>query len=257
VRNIAQEVVVLATHTLVWYIRRMYQSSLMLASRYKWLPLPYRIMNLKLLTLAAGITAIVLVVTYNSSVFATHSFEVGVSEGSIPDNTHISLDGLTLPPGGVLPVYDSSPNFVSGHFLLRAPCEGDNNAPTITAIAGHVDESEHGTFVDKIPLYYIAHASGPDSCIWHAHIPDPLNGGAHRVTDIDLINLSGQTLSFNPGDAVDINIQRVLGNIADAPYEEMQLPGNLTHGNPVFDLNDDNPDNDGLGFMHEEEEAIQ
>ena len=222
---------------------------------YTRLPMPLRIANLQLLVVAAGITVGVVVVTYNSSVFASHSFEVGVSGGSIPDNTHIRLDGLTLPPGGVLPLYDSSPNFISGHFLLRAPCEGDNNAPAITPIAGHVDESEHGTFVDKIPLYYIAHASGQDSCIWHAHIPDPLNGGAPRVTDIDLINLSDQPISFNPGDAVDINIQRVLGNIADSPYEEMQLPGNLTHGNPVFDLNDDNPDNDGIGFMHEEEEV--
>jgi hypothetical protein len=73
------------------------------------------------------------------------------------------------------------------------------------------------------------------------------------VTDIDLINLSGQAISFNPGDAVDINIQRVLGSISDAPYGEMQLPASLTHGNPVFDLNDDNPDNDGLGFEHEME----
>jgi hypothetical protein len=42
----------------------------------------------------------------------------------------------------------------------------------------------------------------------------------------------------------------VLGSIADSPYEEMQLPANITHGNPVYDLNDDNPDNDGLGFEH-------
>ena len=105
------------------------------------------------MAVAAGVTAVIVVVTYNSSVFASHSFEVGVSGGSIPDNTHIRLDGLTLSPGGVLPLYDSSPNFVSGHFLLRAPCEGDNNnTPTITATAGHIDESEHGTFVDKIPL---------------------------------------------------------------------------------------------------------
>jgi hypothetical protein len=33
----------------------------------------------------------------------------------------------------------------------------------------------------------------------------------------------------------------------------MQLPANITYGNPVFDLNDD-PDNDGLGFEHGEEE---
>jgi hypothetical protein len=205
------------------------------------------------MVVAAGVTAIAGLVAYNSSVFASHSFEVGVSQGAIPDNTHVRLDGLTLPPGGVLPVYDASPNFVAGHFLLRAPCD-DDHVPTITVIAGHIDESEHGTFVDKVPLYYIDHASTANSCVWHAHVPDPLNGGAPRVTDVDLINLSGENVSFNPGDAVDINVQRVLGSIADAPYEEMQLPADLTHGNPVFDLNDDDLDNDGLGFEHGEEE---
>jgi hypothetical protein len=207
--------------------------------------------NIKLLIVAAGIAAIGAV--YGSSVFASHSFEVGVSGSTIPDNTHVRLDGLTLPAGGVLPVYDASPNFVAGHFLLRAPCD-DNHVPSVTVMAGHIDESEHGTFVDKVPLYYIAHASGPDSCVWHAHIPDPLNGGAPRVTDIALVNLSGGNVSFNPGDIVDINVQRVLGSISDAPYGQMQLPASLTHGNPVFDLNDDNSGNDGLGFHHPEGE---
>jgi len=204
--------------------------------------------RIKLLVIAAGIAAIG--AAYGNSVFASHSFEAGVKGDSLPDNTHIRLDGLTLPPGGVLPVYDASPNFVAGHFLLRAPCD-DSHVPTITIIAGHIDESMHATHVDKVPLYYIDHASGPYSCVWHAHIPDPLNGGSPRVTDIDLVNLSGKPVSFNPGDAADINVQRVLGSIADAPYGETQLPSKLTHGNPVFDLNDDNPDNDGLGFMHE------
>jgi hypothetical protein len=46
----------------------------------------------------------------------------------------------------------------------------------------------------------------------------------------------------------------VLGNIGDSPYTEMRLPGNLTQGNPVFDLSDDNSDNDGLGAHHEQQE---
>jgi hypothetical protein len=124
-------------------------------------------------------------------------------------------------------------------------------------IAGHIDESEHATYVDKVPLYYISHASTASSCVFHAHIPDPLNGGASRVTDIDLINLSGQSITFNLGDAVDINVQRVLGSISDAPYDEMKLPSSLTHGNPIFDLNDDNPDNDGLRFEHDEAEEMK
>jgi hypothetical protein len=35
----------------------------------------------------------------------------------------------------------------------------------------------------------------------------------------------------------------------------MQLPSNLTQGNPVFDLDDNNPEHDGLGFHHEDEEG--
>ncbi len=206
--------------------------------------------------LVAGVivTAALLAIYGGSSVLASHSFEAGVQGDNIPDNTHIRLDGLTLPPVGVLPVYDASPNFVSGHFLLRAPCDSETHVPFVTVIAGHIDESEHGTYVDKVPLYYISHASTANSCVFHAHIPDPLNGGASRVTDVDLINLSGQSITFNPGDVVDINVQRVLGSISDAPYDEMKLPGSLTHGNPVFDLNDGDPDNDGLGFEHEEAE---
>jgi hypothetical protein len=207
--------------------------------------------RLQLLILAAGIAAAGTL--YGGSVFASHSFEAGVKGDSLPDNTHIRLDGLTLPPGGVLPVYDASPNFVSGHFLLRAPCDPTTHIPYVTVIAGHIDESEHETHMDKIPLFYISHASTAGSCVFHAHVPDPLNGGSPRVTDMDLINLSGSDISFNLGDVVDINVQRVLGSIAEAPYDgDVKLPGELTHGNPIFDLNDDNPDNDGLGFHGEE-----
>jgi hypothetical protein len=180
----------------------------------------------KLLVIAAGLAAIGGGI-YGGSVFASHSFEAGVANNSIPQNTHIRLDGLTLPQGGVLPVYD---------------------VPTVTVVAGHIDESEHGTFVDKVPLFYIDHASTAGSCVWHAHIPDPLNGGPARITDIDLINLSGQDVAFKPGDAADINVQRVLGSINESPYAQMQLPSNVTHGNPVFDLNDNSTDNDGSGF---------
>lgn len=209
--------------------------------------------RLAVLVIAVASTATLLAIYSSSTVLASHSFEAGVSGDNIPDNTHIRLDGLTLPPAGVLPVYDASPNFISGHFLLRAPCDNQTHVPQVTVIAGHIDESQHVTHMDKVPLYYISHASTAGSCVFHAHIPDPLNGGASRVTDIDLINLSGQDAIFNAGDAVDVNVQRVLGSISDAPYDEMKLPGSLSHGNPVFDLNDDNPENDGLGFVHEME----
>jgi hypothetical protein len=196
-------------------------------------------------------------------VFASHSFEAGVSGDNIPDNTHVDLSGLDLPPGGVVPLYDASPNFISGHFLYKAPCATDADekenpppsyapVPLVTAIAGHIDESTEMTHVESIPLYFIAHASPPtgtplESCVYHAHIPDPLNGGSPRNTDVDLVNCFEDNVIFNAGDAVDMNVQRTLGSIEDFYEGDVSLPSCDLGPNPVFNLNDEDPTNDGLG----------
>jgi hypothetical protein len=198
-------------------------------------------------TFSIGVLVVLLVGAISTNyVFANHSFEAGVAGNNIPDNTHIKLDGVKLKSTAVLPVFDASPNFVSGHLLLRAPCDSKHK-PIVTVIAGHIDEHNDFTHVDKVPLFYIGAASTAKSCVYHAHIPDPLNGGSPRVTDIDLINLSGGTIKFNEGDAVDFNDQRVLGAIGNFYVDDVKLPGSIKGKNPVFDLNDDNPNNDGLG----------
>ena len=193
-----------------------------------------------------------------NDVFASHSYEAGVQGDNIPDNTHIDLSQLAsqlaLPPAGVFPLYDSSPNFVSGHFLYKGPCEGgipndetnDDDGdgipfePIVSVIAGHIDERSELTHVDFVPLYYVPHASPIEGiCVYHAHIPDPLEGGSPRVTDIDLVNFSEETVEFNPGDAVDINIQRTLGSIGDYYEGDALLPLELAgENNPVIDLNE-------------------
>jgi len=207
-------------------------------------------------SMIAGTALLTIALAFGGNSFASHSFETGVATGTIPDNTHIRLDGMTLPAGGVFPLYDASPNYVSGHFLLTSPCEpvsegDDTYQPLISAIAGHIDEHESGTYMKPIPLFYINTVSSPtlagtgDQCVFHAHIPDPLNGGSPRVTDIDLVNLSGADIEFAPGHVVDINIQRVLGSIADDPYTEGPVV-DLSR-NVIYDLNDDDTNNDGLG----------
>jgi len=210
----------------------------------------------KNIPMITGAVLLTVALAFGGTVFASHSFETGVSAGALPDNTHIRLDGMTLQPGTIFPVYDSSPNYVAGHFLLKAPCapvsDGDDTMrPTITVVAGHVDEHNASTHMEKIPLFYIAAVSdAPNSCIWHAHIPDPLNGGAPRVTDIDLINLSGEPITFNPGDVVDVNIQQVLGSITSDKYTggpTVILEDGNGFFNPIYDLNDSDHTNDGLG----------
>lgn len=200
-------------------------------------------------SMIAGTAILTIALAFGGYSFASHSFEAGVSGDNIPDNTHISLNGITLGPGEVMPLYDASPNFVSGHFLLTDECvpvDDDTNAPRVAVIAGHIDEHNSATHIEPMPLFYIDLVSNGDNrCVWHAHIPDPLNGGAPRVTDIAIANLGTSDVTFSGQHVVDINIQSVLGNIADNPYTDG--PHVDLSANTIYDLNDDEHDNDGLG----------
>ncbi|MGD8707391.1 MAG: hypothetical protein PVI88_01755, partial [Nitrosopumilaceae archaeon] len=89
-----------------------------------------------------------------------------------------------------------------------------------------------------------------DRCVFHAHIPDPLNGGAPRVTDIALVNGGDSDVTFAGQHVVDINIQSVLGNIGENPYTETVADFGP---NLIYDLNDDQHDNDGLGHSGDHE----
>jgi hypothetical protein len=66
----------------------------------------------------------------------------------------------------------------------------------------------------------------------------PFEGGSPRITDVDLVNYSNRTVTFNAGDAVDINIQRSLGNIGNFYEGNVLLPLQLSGSNPVIDLNE-------------------
>ncbi|MFQ5497607.1 MAG: hypothetical protein ACE5DU_06965 [Nitrosopumilus sp.] len=202
------------------------------------------------ISMIAGTSILTIALAFGGYSFASHSFEAGVSGDNIPDNTHILLNGITLEPGDVLPLYDASPNYVSGHFLLTDECvpvaeSDDTFRPRVNVIAGHIDESVGNTHFEPMALFFISHASnGENRCVWHAHIPDPLNGGAPKVTDIFLYNGGESDVVFSGQHIVDINIQSVLGNIGSNPYTETVADFGE---NPIYDLNDEDHTNDGLG----------
>ena len=215
----------------------MYRISFIFYYRFKFM-LPHKPKILVVVIMATLMSLGSLLSLMPLNAYASHSYEAGVQGDAIPDNTHIDLSQLTLPKTGAFPLYDSSPNFISGHFLYRAPCDDKTNQPLVTVIAGHIDELESLTHVDKVPLFYIGHASTAGSCVYHAHLPDPLEGGSPRITDVDLVNYSTKSVKFNPGDAVDINVQRSLGSIGDYYEGDVKLPLELSGSNPVIDLNE-------------------
>ena len=62
---------------------------------------------------------------------------------------------------------------------------------------------------------------------------------AHQELQMStMVNYSNLTVTFNAGDAVDINIQRSLGSIGNYYAGDELLPLELSGLNPVIDLNE-------------------
>lgn len=188
---------------------------------------------------------------------ASHGFEQGAAAGTLPTVVTVPLAGQVMRPGDYFPLADYSPNYVSGHFLVRIPCDA-NAKPLVTPVAGHVDELPERTWVAPAQLNYIPHASKPgDTCVYHSHIPavdlDGVgNPGAPRITDIGLLNQGKKNVVFRTANAMSFTLLQVLGDInppnhygpggfatgmAGSPYlTTPTFPAtNLDNPNPSFD----------------------
>jgi hypothetical protein len=209
---------------------------------------------LYLAMIVSGIAAISF--SYNFAV-GSHGFEQGVKAGTLPSVVTVPLAGQVMRPGDYFPLADYSPNYVSGHLLLRIPCDS-NGKPLVTPIVGHVDELPGRTWMTQAQINYIPHASSPgNTCVYHSHIPavdltDVGNPGAPRVTDIGLLNQGKKNVVFRTANVMSFTLLQVLGDInppnhygpggfakdfAGSPYlNTPTFPAtNLDNPNPSFD----------------------
>ncbi len=170
--------------------------------------------------LLVAITAIAVTTatfSYNWAI-ASHGFEQGVAAGTLPSAVTVPLAGQVMRPGDYFPLADYSPNYVSGHLLVRIPCDA-NAKPLVTPIAGHVDELPERTWMAPAQLNYIPHASNPgNTCVYHSHIPAvDLHGvgnpGAPRITDIGLLNQGKKNIVFRTANVMSFTLLQVLGDI--------------------------------------------
>lgn len=174
-------------------------------------------MNLKQLAIIA--VAATIVITAPVVALADHAFESGVTSGTMPVATTIPLGGQVLRPGDYLPVVDFSPNYVTGHLLLRVPCDADGN-PAVIPVGGHIDESANKTYVDQLQMNYIEHASTPGkSCVYHSHVPAVKlttldKPGPPRISDLGLLNVSDKNVVFRTGNAVSFTLLTVVGELS-------------------------------------------
>jgi hypothetical protein len=173
-------------------------------------------MNLKKLALIAIAAAIV--VSMPVVAFASHAFESGAAAGTLPVATTLLLSGEVMRPGDYMPVVDFSPNYVTGHLLLRVPSDTNGN-PAVIPVGGHIDERASRTYVDQLQMNYVEHASTPGkSCVYHSHVPavkltSIANAGPPRVTDIGLLNVGTKNVVFRTGNVVSFTLLTTVGEI--------------------------------------------
>lgn len=187
---------------------------------------------------------------------ASHGFEQGAVAGTLPNVVNVMLAGQVMRPGDYLAIADYSPNYVTGHLLLRVPCDNsDPPKPLVVPVAGHIDELPERTWVDTAQINYVPHASSPgNSCVYHSHIPavdltNVGNPGAPRVTDIGLLNLSGKNVVFRTANSASFTLLQVSGdinppnnygpggfwavNFPTSPYAQQRLPSDISANIPV------------------------
>ena len=194
--------------------------------------------NILLMVLLVGAVSGVFF-TYNFAI-GSHSFETGAATGTLPSAVTVILAGQVLQPGDYLPLADYSPNYVTGHFLARIPCDS-TGTPLVIPVAGHVDELADRTWLDQAQLNLIEHVSNKGkTCVYHSHIPavdltQVGNPGAPRITDIGLLNLSDKNVVFRTGNAMSFTILNVVGNINPpnnyGPGGNMPLPYSCADNN--------------------------
>lgn len=156
-------------------------------------------------------------ISYHHAI-ANHGFESGVAAGTLPNVVTVPLAGQVMRPGDYFPLADYSPNYVTGHLLVRIPCDS-NAKPLVTPVAGHIDELAERTWVTQAQLNYIPHASSPgNTCVYHSHIPavditGVGNPGAPRITDIGLLNQGQKNVVFRTANAMSFTLLTVVGDI--------------------------------------------
>lgn len=178
---------------------------------------------------------------------ASHGFETGAIGGGLPSVTNVMLAGQVMRPGDYLAIADFSPNYVSGHLLVRIPCDS-NLKPLVTPVAGHIDELLDRTWVAPAQLNLVPHASSggirgvTGTCVYHSHIPaldisGVGNAGAPRVTDIGLLNQGTTNVVFRTANSASFTLLRVVGDINPpnqyGPTGSMPAPYNTVTFPPV------------------------
>ena len=114
----------------------------------------------------------------------------------VRDSQTVLLGDQTIPAGGFIHLYDTTPySIIKGHVAARIPC-GDDSTPLLNILVGVAPE------FTPAPLELIANLSTPgELCLYHTDLPAPSEQAANATTTANATTLMVTDIAIsNPGD---------------------------------------------------------
>jgi hypothetical protein len=119
----------------------------------------------------------------------------------VRDTVSVPLEGLTLPGGQFIHLYDSTPyKIMNGHIAVNVPC-ADNSTANIQVLVGQAPN------FTAAELENVPQLSTPGTmCLYHVDIPPQ----GRTVTDVAIINPpGGADIDFPAGSTVVIGVNEI------------------------------------------------
>jgi hypothetical protein len=135
----------------------------------------------------------------------------------VRDSIALNLEGISLPAGGFIHLYDSTPYMImNGHVAVNVPCEGNSTA-SIQVLLGQAPN------LTAAELENIAELSSPgDLCLYHADIvPGHTEAQGNMsemteeiehdvITDVAIMNPGEEDVEFPPGSTAVVGVNEIM-----------------------------------------------
>jgi hypothetical protein len=125
----------------------------------------------------------------------------GGKETVTRDSVTLLLDGISLPTGDFIELYDSTPyKIVNGHFVAKVPCttKSQSDVDLLTGQAPNF-KSSNAELVSEL--------STPGKlCVYHV---DLLSGSNNTITDVAIKNNSTKDITFPPTSSVSVGVNSI------------------------------------------------
>jgi len=133
----------------------------------------------------------------------------GMSTNVVRDSVAKLLEGTSIPSGGFIHLYDSTPYMImNGHVAVNVPC-ADNSTASVQVLLGQAPN------LTAAELENLPELSTPgEMCLYHADIAPQ----EEVITDVAIANPGEEDLEFPPGSTAVIGINEIMAGAEEGVH---------------------------------------